>query len=102
MPRILFTLQARSDTEEIWDYVADNVSPGNAEALTKKINDVLHLILEQPFLGRSVEDYRKNTRRVVIDQRYLIFYEPINEGILVLRVLHGKRLIRPEDLSQLN
>ncbi len=55
MSQILYTLQACGDIQELWDYIADNVGPDNAEALIERINPVLHLILEQPFLLTAVE-----------------------------------------------
>ena len=91
---------ARRDLDEIWDYVAvENRSPVAADNLIDEIGRRLRLVADQPLSGESVERLRKNIRRIIVKKRFLIFYELGSEGIRVLRILHGSRLISEEDLQ---
>lgn len=101
MARIVLTESARRDLDEIWDYVAvENHSPDAADNLMDEIGRRLKLVADQPLSGESVDRLRKNTRRIIIKKRFLVFYESDRGGIRVLRVLHGARLIGREDLQE--
>lgn len=41
-------------------------------------------------MGERCPDLGENVRRLVIGN-YVAFYEPIDDGILLLRVMHGSR-----------
>lgn len=100
MSRIEFTALALSDIDEIWAHVAiEHSSPVAADSLVDALDQKLRLLLEQPLIGEAVDRLRVNTRRVIVKKRYLVFYESIDDGIRVLRILHGARLIRPDDLA---
>ena len=100
MARILLTASAHRDLDEIWEYIAfENQSPDAADGLIDEIDRRLELVADQPLTGESVDRLRKDTRRIIVKRRFLVFYEVMDDGIRVLRVLHGARLIRPEDLT---
>lgn len=100
MSRIILTDSATRDLEEIWDYIAvENYSPVAADMLINEFDQRFQLLVTQPLMGEAVDRLRPNTRRNVVKKRYIIFYEPVEEGILVLRVLHGAKLIQPTDLG---
>lgn len=46
-------------------------------------------------MGRKVEELAPNLRSFPIGS-YLIFYRPIEDGIQLIRILHGARDITPE------
>ena len=99
MPRILRTISALQDLDDIWDYIAiENHHPEAADHLLDRIDEVLSLILTQPAMGEKVDHLRPNTRRFVVEGHYLLFYDEIDDDIRLLRVLHGAKLIRPADL----
>ena len=50
-------------------------------------------------MGETVEHLRRNTRRFIVKKNYLLFYDTDGNAIRLLRVLHGARLISPEDLQ---
>ena len=100
MPRIILSDSANRDFDEIWDYIAvENHSPGAADLLIDEFDQILRLVLTQPTMGKAVDRLRLNTRRIVVKKCFLVFYEAVEEGIRVLRILHGAQLIRPEDLA---
>jgi toxin ParE1/3/4 len=53
------------------------------------------LLASNPYLGEAVDDLRPGLRRFS-HGNYVIFYEPRETGIGLIRVLHGARRI--EDL----
>ncbi len=90
MVRILRTPQADADLEGIWSYIArDNVT--GADELIRKCNEMIQLLAETPDMGIPQFEYRSGLRCKPVARRYLIFYEPIENGIRVIRVLHGAR-----------
>ncbi|MCD0461423.1 type II toxin-antitoxin system RelE/ParE family toxin [Roseiconus lacunae] len=100
MPRIRLTASALSDLSEIWHYIAaEQQSPLNADSLADDFDERFQLIALHPHAGELVEHLRPGTRRSIVKKRFLVFYELEYDGILILRVLHGARLIRPEDLG---
>lgn len=100
MPRIILTSSALQDLDEIWDYIAvEYQNPAAADSLIDEIHQRLHLVADQPMIGEAVAHLRADTRRIIIRRRYLVFYETSEAAVLVLRILHGARLIQPEDLT---
>ena len=98
--RIEVTDSAASDLAEIWGYIAvENHSPDAADKLIDEVDERLRGLAKYPRSGELVEHLRTGTRRIVIRKRFLLFYEPRPKSIIVLRVLHGARLITPEDLA---
>ena len=89
MPRVIRTAQAREDVLDIWLFVAaDNVTA--ADHLIVRLDGVVRLLAEQPRLGSPQDKFRVGLRCIAVE-RYLIFYEPLNDGICVLRILHSAR-----------
>lgn len=94
MSRIRRTFPARDDLRQIWAYIAqDNVAA--ADHLIDEFERTLGLLARNPHMGQSVEQYRTGLRRFTVGS-YLLFYERTEDGIRLVRVLHGGRRI--EDL----
>ena len=94
MGRILISATARHDLADIACYIAaDDVLA--AERWLDSVDRVLRLVSENPELGESVHHLKIGLRRHV-HGRYVLFYMPQSDGILLYRVLHGAR--KMEDL----
>jgi len=94
MPRILRTRESRLDYDEIWDYIAlRNLAA--ADRLIDQFDTTLSVIASAPNMGRKVEELAPNLRSFPIGS-YLIFYRPIEDGIQLIRILHGALDITPE------
>lgn len=90
MARILRTPQADADLEEIWSYIAqDNVAA--ADELIRKCNEMMQRLAQTPGMGFPQFQYGEGLRCKPVAKRYLIFYQPCEDGIQVIRVLHGAR-----------
>jgi toxin ParE1/3/4 len=48
------------------------------------------LLAKQPFMGQTAAQDRQGLRQFTIG-KYVLFYEPIDDGIRLVRVLHGAR-----------
>jgi len=90
MGRIFRTAQATSDLLDIWIHVKTTQSEAKATALVRTIERKLRLLTSQPQMGRSRDELREGLRSFPV-KPYIIFYQPQSDGILVVRVLHGRR-----------
>jgi toxin ParE1/3/4 len=90
--RLLFTPQAEADLEEIGDYIAlDN--PARAVSFIRDIQEHCVRVARQPLLYAERPELGPVVR-VCVHKTYLIIYEPVDDGALILRVLHGARDLR--------
>ncbi|WP_242040306.1 type II toxin-antitoxin system RelE/ParE family toxin [Anabaena subtropica] len=58
--------------------------------MLQKIDSQLKILASNPGMGRKRDSLASNLRSFPVGN-YLIFYRPINEGIEVIRILHGVR-----------
>ncbi len=90
MPQAIILPSAESDLTEIWEYIARD-SPENADRFVFRVYQICRETLAfNPQIGRSREELSAELRSSVVDD-YVIFYRPVNDGVLVVRVLHGRR-----------
>ncbi|MBD2295179.1 type II toxin-antitoxin system RelE/ParE family toxin [Anabaena sphaerica FACHB-251] len=89
MPNILKKPLAEADLLDIWNFIA-NESLEKADIFLQKIENKLKILAENPGMGRKRDELLPNLRSFPVGS-YLIFYHPINQGIEVVRVLHGSR-----------
>ena len=87
MRRIAQTIEAREDVLDIWLYIARR-SVRHADRLIEKIEEKLELIADMPGIGQRRDEFGPNLRSFPVGD-YLIFYQPLRDGILIIRVLHG-------------
>ena len=86
--------QAELDALEIWVHVARR-DPAAADRLVDRFTSVIARLAEQPLMGRAADHLLPGLRSFPSGE-YLIFYRPDEEGVCVVRVLHGARRITPE------
>lgn len=91
MARVQKTSRAKTDLIEIADYIAaDNLDA--ALRWIDEIDQTFRLLALNPYLGEELSALQPGTRRQTFGN-YLIFYRPTEDGIMVVRVLHGSRQI---------
>ena len=76
---------------DIWRYIAQD-SPANADHLLDRIRETLNQLAAMPFMGQARFDLAPGLRMFPVES-YLIFFRPVQNGIEVIRILHGKRNI---------
>lgn len=91
MPHCIFTRPAREDLRAITEYVKRE-NPQAAAAIYQAIEDRCRLAANFPNMGKRVDWLRANTRCLVVGM-YLAFYRPIEDGIVILHIVHGAREI---------
>ena len=89
MSRYRLTEQARADLDEIWLYIAEDNIPA-ADRFFDTLHERFVLLAGQPFLGRARPELAPNLRSLPVGN-YVMLYRPIDDGIEVVRVLHGAR-----------
>lgn len=96
------TSDAENDLNLIWDSIAhDNVDAANR--VLEKLQHAMETLAEMPEMAQKRPGLSKiypNLRLWPLPDypSYLVFYLPIEDGILVIRVLHGARKI--EDIIE--
>ena len=89
MPRLLKRPEAESDLDEIWLYIAQD-NPHNADRFLDRIQERCSVLVDFPQMGTSRDDLKAGLRCQPFGN-YLIFYFPLEDGIDIVRVLHGAR-----------
>jgi toxin ParE1/3/4 len=93
MPRIVRTQLAESDYREIWRYIAKD-NPDAGDRLLRRIDEQLALYAQHPGMGRARPELGARLRSFVVGN-YVVFYRPTDDGIELIRVLHGARRLGP-------
>ena len=81
--------QAEADILEIWDYIAED-SIVEADRWVDRLDEKLSLWATQPMTGQARDGLAPRIRSLSFG-RYVVFFEPLADGIDVVRVLHGSR-----------
>lgn len=89
MTRVTLTPLANEDLIEIWSYLAEAGEERATRQITA-IRDKCQLLAEFPTMGRERDELIVGIRSFAVG-RYAIFYQPAEDGIEVLRVLHASR-----------
>ncbi len=80
---------AEIDILEIWDYIADD-SLAAADRWVDHLDKQFRVLATQPMMGRARDELVPGVRSFPFG-RYVVFYMPLDDGIDVVRVLHGAR-----------
>lgn len=94
MPTLIVSPLAEEDLEEIWSFVAERDVEA-ADRLIDEITNRFDHLLAYPEAGRARHDLLVNLRSLPV-MRYVIFYQPTDDGVEIFRVLHGSRGIQGE------
>lgn len=89
MSRIQRTRQAEQDLLAIWEYIAikDN-RPATADEVLRGLDETMSFLADHPLVGQSIHRLRPGLR-LYAKGNYIVFYEPLEHGVLVYRILHG-------------
>jgi toxin ParE1/3/4 len=91
MARVTRSRQAEEDLLAIAAHIAHD-SPVAAARWLDTIERTMHLLATHPTIGEDVSQIRPGLRRFC-QGKYLLFFEPRQDGIRAVRVLHGSRHI---------
>lgn len=83
---------ALDDIEAIATYISRD-SVAYAAAVVKKILDSIRTLRNFPFAGRIVPEFEQSSIREVFAYSYRIVYRGEGNSVIVVAVIHGKRLL---------
>jgi toxin ParE1/3/4 len=88
-----FSPQAANDLDQVCNYIASD-NPDAAKHVRQTILNTADFLALNPAIGRRI--LRAGPRHAVIRwfvvpkyRNYLIFYQPFNDSIAVVRILHA-------------
>ncbi len=89
MGHIIKSPEAQADLIDIWHYIGEN-NEAAADRILDDIDRKLTFLSNSPYIGRERIDLGSSLRSFPVGS-FVIFYVPIENGIEVVRVLHGAR-----------
>ena len=89
MTQLLKRPQAEIDLDEIWWYIPQN-NPENADNFLDFILEQCLFLAQSPYSGKKRDELLQDLRSFPV-RSYLIFYFPLENGIEIVRVMHGSR-----------
>ena len=101
MAAVIWTEKSLADLEDIFDYIAAD-SPFYARHQVEKIIASVERLQTFPRSGRPLPEIPASPYREIIVDPYRIIYRPIPtcSKMLIVAVIHGKRLLREEMLGR--
>lgn len=89
MAQVLQSPEAEQDLLEIWLYVADDNEEA-ADKLLNEIDEASKMLARNPKAGRERPEIAPGLRSFSVG-RYILFYRQMDDGVEVVRALHGSR-----------
>lgn len=90
MARFILTPQAQRELLNLWRYIDQNSGEARANSVLRRINRKIEALAQHPGIGRSRDELAEGLRSLPANP-YLIFYFPIEDGIEVVHVIHGRQ-----------
>ena len=89
---VLRTPAANLDLKKIADYIGvENQSPVAAHKFLDDFEEKCLAYANQPQMGEPRDDLDEELRSFTFKKHYVVVYRPFEDGIDVLRVIHGAR-----------
>jgi toxin ParE1/3/4 len=86
----LWSPEALDDRERIWDYYVRVAGRHTAEKILNEIAEVIALLEDHPFAGRSRNEVRAGLRSFAATP-HIIFYRVADDRPEIVRVLDGRQ-----------
>jgi len=90
MPEVIRSPAALRDLDELWDVIARE-NPAAAEKVLRTIEQKCRLLAGNPMLGEAWPELGEDIRFFTVRRTWVIIYRPADEGIELVRVVHGAR-----------
>lgn len=93
MRRYALTRRAQTDLYEIALYIAHD-NPPAADRLLRQLRQHCRLLASSPGIGRRRPELGHTVRSLPCGH-FIFFYQPAELGVIIIRILHAARDIRP-------
>jgi toxin ParE1/3/4 len=90
---VIWNDQALADVESIKDYIARDSLAG-AEAVVSAIQRAAEGLSDFPYHFRKIPEFHDPARRETFVYEYRLMYRVEPNVVRILRVVHGRRLLR--------
>ncbi|HEU4635202.1 MAG TPA: type II toxin-antitoxin system RelE/ParE family toxin [Edaphobacter sp.] len=90
---------AEADLAAILDYTIDTWGASQADKYFDLLIECFEQIAHMPSLGRRCSAVRPGVRRMETG-KHVVFYRPIEDGVLIVRVLHQRELVTRKALME--
>jgi toxin ParE1/3/4 len=87
--QVVRTTAAEQDLDEILGFLLDQ-SDGTARRFVSELDSTCRLLAAQPGIGRPRDDLAPGVRSRVVGH-HVLFYRATDDGLTVLRIIHGSR-----------
>src|SRR5262245_39593524 len=94
MPAYRKTRRADEDLKEIYRYTRRMWGRDQAVRYLRGLEQRFTALAANPLTGIAREDLRPEGLRSVVHGSHVIFYQPQPDGVLIVRVLHGRQDVR--------
>jgi toxin ParE1/3/4 len=94
MTRVVFSQAARWDRQAITAYTVERFGLEQARRLRERFETTIHSLAEAPLIGHRRQDLDppgRSFRYATVLKTFIIVYEPVDDGIRIVRLLHGAR-----------
>jgi len=91
---VLMTEDAERDLQELYSYIAENDSPGKADALLNRIEGVIETLTSQPNRGtvpRELSALGVHEYRQLSYKPYRVIYRVIDNSVYIYLIADGRR-----------
>ncbi|MBY0530533.1 MAG: type II toxin-antitoxin system RelE/ParE family toxin [Xanthobacteraceae bacterium] len=86
----IWSPEAISDLETIWDYYARVAGIAAAEKLAREIVAIVANIEQHPMIGRARDEVREGLRSMAASP-HVVFYRVMDDTPEIVRVLDGRQ-----------
>ena len=83
--------RAKNDLFSIWEWGKERYGLDNADAFIDDLNATFEKIADIPYGYTARPELTETMRSKNFRKAYTIFYEPIDNGIRIVRVLRGSQ-----------
>ena len=90
--KIIYLQTAQKDLDDIFSYISKD-NPAAAGSLLENVDQTITQLAVNPELGRVPNDHRLKMMgyRMLVIQRYLVFYVIKKRTVQIRRIIHGAR-----------
>lgn len=92
MSRYIISPGAREDLKDISRFISRQQSrPQTAARLRSRFLEHFRLLTTHPQIGEARDDLRPGVRQWTTADGFVVFFEPLDNGVAILQVVHGSR-----------
>ena len=99
MARIIWTIPALEDLDEIADYISLD-DPAAAKRLVQRVFDRVAGLAPTPNLGPCPKGLRGTAYRPLVIPPLRVFYRIAGDRIYIIYIMRGERLFRLSDVRE--